>query len=76
MGVICPRMVITCTDRCGQSKAIQPGNQEWATAIVCINGKEGSILPFLVVQGVNYLANWYTESGLPPNWVIKPTINS
>jgi hypothetical protein len=68
-------MVVTRADRRGQSKAIQPGNREWATAIVCINGEGGSIPPFLVVQGVNYLANWYTESGLPHDWVIKPTNN-
>ena len=75
MGVICPGMVVTRADRRGRSKAVQPGNREWATAIVCINGEGGSIPPFLVVQGVNHLANWYTESGLPSNWVIKPTNN-
>ena len=31
--------------------------------------------PFLVVQGKNHLANWYTEGGLPNDWVIKPTSN-
>jgi hypothetical protein len=31
--------------------------------------------PFLVVQGVNHLANWYTESGLSHDWAIKPTSN-
>ncbi|KFY79971.1 hypothetical protein V499_01120 [Pseudogymnoascus sp. VKM F-103] len=55
--------------------AVQPGNREWATAIVCINGEGRSVPPFLVVQGVNHLANWYTESGLPHDWAIKPTSN-
>jgi len=75
MGVICPGMVVTRSDRRGRGKAVQPGNREWATAIACINGEGESIPPFLVVQGVNHLANWYTESGLPSDWVIKPTSN-
>ena len=75
MGVICPGMVVTRADRRGRGKAVQPGNREWATAIVCINGEGRSVPPFLVVQGVNHLANWYTESDLPYDWAIKPTSN-
>ena len=75
MGVICPGMVVTRSDRRGRGKAVQPGNREWATAIICVNGEGRSIPPFLVVQGVNHLANWYTESGLPYDWAIKPTSN-
>ena len=75
MGVICAGMVVTCADQRGKGKAVQPGNQEWATAIVCINGEGWSVPPFLVVQGVNHLMNWYSETGLPHNWVIKPTNN-
>jgi hypothetical protein len=75
MGVICPGMVVTRADRRGRGKAVQPGNREWATAIACINGEGWSIPPFLVVQGKNHLSNWYTDGGLPPDWVIKPTSN-
>jgi hypothetical protein len=75
MGQITPGMVVTRADRRGRSKAVQPGNREWATAIVCINGEGWAVPPFLVVQGVNHLANWYSESGLPLDWVIKPTNN-
>ena len=75
MGLITPSMVVTHADRHGKGKAIQPGNREWATAIVCINGEGWSVPPFLVVQGVNHLANWYTEGGLPDDWPIKPTSN-
>ena len=32
MGVISPAMVVTCSDRRGRGKAVQPGNREWATA--------------------------------------------
>ena len=28
-----------------------------------------------MVQGKNHLANWYTDGGLPHNWVVKPTNN-
>ncbi|KFZ24823.1 hypothetical protein V502_00698, partial [Pseudogymnoascus sp. VKM F-4520 (FW-2644)] len=93
MGVICPAMVVTCADRRGRGKAVQPGNREWATAIACINSEGWSVPPFLVVQGKNHLcegwsvppflvvqsknhlSNWYTDGGLPPDWVIKLTSN-
>ena len=76
MGVICARMVVTRADRRGKGKAVQPGNREWATAIICINGEGWSVPLLLVVQGANHLANWYSETDLPHNWVIKPTNNS
>jgi hypothetical protein len=75
MGVICPAMVVTRTDRRGRGKAVQPGNREWATAIACISSEGWNVPPFLVVQGKNHLTNWYTEADLPNDWVIKPTIN-
>ena len=75
MGVICSGMVVTRADRRGKSKAVQLGNREWAIAIVTINGEGGSIPPFLIIQGVNHLANWYSETDLPHDWVIKPTNN-
>jgi hypothetical protein len=28
IGVICPTMVVTCVDRRGRGKAVQPGNWE------------------------------------------------
>jgi hypothetical protein len=30
----------------------------------------------LILQGVNYLASWYTEYSLPDSWVIKTLANS
>lgn len=75
MGMICPTMVVTRSDRRGKSKAIQPGNREWATAITCVSGDGFDVPPFLLVQGAYHLANWYTESGLPDSWAIKPTSN-
>ena len=75
MGVIYTSIVITRADRRGRGKAIQPGNREWATAIICTSSEGWTLPPFLVVQGKNHLANWYTKGDLPDNWVIKPTSN-
>jgi len=75
MGIISSAMVVTRADRRGRGKAVQPGNREWATAIVCVNSEGWSVPPFLVVQGKNHLASWYTEGGLLHDWVIKPTSN-
>ena len=75
IGVICASMVVTRADRRGRGKAVQPGNREWATAIICTSSEGWILPPFLVVQGKNHLANWYTEGDLPDNWVIKPTSN-
>jgi len=75
MGVICGNMVVTRADRKGKCKKIQPGNREWATAIIGVSAEGQSIPPFLVVQGSYHLANWYTEGNLPPTWAVKPTSN-
>jgi hypothetical protein len=75
MGMIAPGMVVTRADRRGRVKTVQPGNREWTTAIVCINGEGEDVPPFLIVQGVNHLANWYSETDLPHDWVIKTTNN-
>ena len=75
MGMICPSMVVTRSDRRGKGKAVQPGNREWATAITCVSGDGFDVPPFLLVQGQYHLSNWYSETGLPPTWAIKPTSN-
>jgi len=75
MGIISSAMVVMRSDRHGKSKSVQPGNREWATAIECVNADGWCISPFLIVQGAYHLANWFTESDLPLNWVIKPTSN-
>jgi hypothetical protein len=75
MGVICGNMVVTRADRRGRSKQLQPGNREWATAIECVSSDGFVLPPFLILQGVNHLASWYTECDLPPSWVIKTSTN-
>ena len=76
MGVICgSSMVVTRADRQGRSKSVQPGNREWATAIECVDSEGWCLPPFLVVQGANHLAHWYSQTNIPGNWVIKTTSN-
>jgi hypothetical protein len=75
MGVICSSMVVTRADRRGRGKQLQPGNREWATAIECICSDGFALPPFLIVQGKNHLASWYTDTNLPPSWVVKPSPN-
>jgi transcriptional regulator with XRE-family HTH domain len=49
MGIITPGMVVTRADRRGRVKGIQPGNREWATAIICVNSEGWDVPPFLAV---------------------------
>jgi hypothetical protein len=75
MGVICSSMIVTRADRRGRGKQLQPGNREWATAIECVSSDGFALPPFLIVQGVNHLASWYTDTNLPSSWVIKTSPN-
>jgi hypothetical protein len=75
MGVICGNMIITHADQCGQGKQLQPSNREWATVIECVSSDGFTLPPFLIVQGVNHLASWYTECDLPFSWAIKTSPN-
>lgn len=73
--VVLPSMVVTRADRHGRAKRVQPGNQEWATVIQGVNADGWCIPPFVILQGAYHLANWYSESNLPPGWVIGTTHN-
>ena len=75
MGVIGGTIVVTGSERRGRRKKVQPGNREWSTAINSISGDGYSLPPFLLVKGSVHLSNWYTETGIPHDWVIKPTPN-
>ena len=75
IGIITALIVITCSNKVGKPKSIQPGNREWVTVIECINVSGWSILPFVIIQGAYYLASWTIELGFPPSWVIIPTLN-
>ena len=75
MGQIGSTIVITGAERRGRRKKVQPGNREWATAINCISGDGYSLPPFLLVKGLVNTSTWYTETGIPHDWVVKPTPN-
>ena len=68
-------IVITYTDQYNRGKVVQLGNWEQIIVIAYINSKGQNIPPFLIVQGKNHFLNWYTNSGLLPNQVIKPISN-
>jgi hypothetical protein len=75
MGVISSGMVVTCAERHGRPKSVQPGNREWVTVIQAINAAGWAIEPFIVVAGQNHLSNWYQECNLPRDWAIITTQN-
>jgi len=75
IGVICGHMVVTRADRRGQDKQLQPRNCKWATAVECVSGNSFALPPFLIVQGTNHQASWYTDCNLPLTWAIKTTPN-
>ena len=64
MGQICPSMVVTASERRARPKAIQPGNREWATAIVGVNALGEAIPPFLILKARNHLSSWYKDDDL------------
>jgi len=47
--VIRPSMIVTYKDREGRRKAIQLGNREWATAVICISRLGDILSPFLIL---------------------------
>ncbi|PQE08069.1 DDE superfamily endonuclease protein [Rutstroemia sp. NJR-2017a WRK4] len=75
MGMIHPYMVVTKAERVGRAKSIQPGNRDWATAIVAISAGGEVIPPYLLVKGVIVYTLWVTTTGWPISWPIKPTEN-
>jgi hypothetical protein len=68
-------MVVTGSERCSRPKAIQPGNREWATAIVGINALSQAILAFLILKARHHLLSWYKDGDLPQDWVIGVSDN-
>jgi hypothetical protein len=75
MGIISTAMVVTTSEGRGRAKMAQPGNREWSTVIQAINSQGWAIPPFIILAAQNHLANWYTETNLPTNWVIATTEN-
>jgi hypothetical protein len=68
MGNITTRLVVTGSEKRGRSKAIQPGNREWATVIAAINAARWAIPPFIILTGQCHLSAWYEEPSIPRDW--------
>ena len=75
MGIITSCMVVTGSERRGRRKSLQQGNRDWSTAIMCVSGEGYSVPPYVLLKGHYLLASWFTETNLPPSWVLKPTPN-
>jgi hypothetical protein len=75
MGQICSSMVVTASERRSRSKAIQPGNREWATVILGINALGQAIPAFLILKARHHLSSWYKDGDLPQDWVIGVSDN-
>jgi hypothetical protein len=75
IGIITSHMVVTRAERLGRAKSIQPGNREWATAIITISTEGEVIPPFVLLKGVMAQAQWTTTTDWPEGWPIKPTEN-
>ena len=69
MGQIQPRLIVTRADRPGRSKAIQPGNKEWATSIHCINSEGWHLPPFILLKGnvIDRVAKQTGKRNTPPS---------
>jgi hypothetical protein len=75
MGMIHAGMVVTTSDGRSKAKLVQPGDREWATVIQAVSVAGEAIPPFIILAAKYHLANWYTECGLPAEWVIEITEN-
>jgi hypothetical protein len=75
IGIISTGAVVTGSERQGQPKSVQQGNQEWTTVIQGVNAMGWAIPPFIIFQGKNHLSAWYKEDILPHDWVIAVSEN-
>ena len=55
------------------AKALQPGNREWVTAIVCINAAGWTLPPQIIFAAVNHQSLWYQN--LPEDYVLSVSKN-
>ena len=76
MGMIATAKVITQADKHSHPSLIQPGNQEWVTAIETINAS-GWVLPLMVIfAGKTHHTNWFENTEIPLDWTIEVSDNS
>jgi hypothetical protein len=75
MGIGAPKTVVTGADRRGQAKSIQPGNRQWAIGIELVSADRWVGPPMLIVKAKVHLVSWYTEGGLPDDWIVETSLN-
>jgi hypothetical protein len=67
MGMILTAKVITRAEILGKLQLLQPGNNEWVTAIKCISTTGFIVPPSIIFKGKRHIQGWYKEQGLPHN---------
>ena len=55
------------------AKALQPGNREWVTAIICINAAGWFLPPQIIFAAANHQSQWYQN--LPENYILSVSKN-
>jgi hypothetical protein len=75
MGQITSTLVVTSSDRRGKTKALQPGDREWATLIAGVNSSGYTIPPFVIVAAQMHLESWYRNNPFLSDWVIAVSEN-
>ena len=55
------------------AKALQPGNREWVTAIICVNAVGWPLPPQIIFAAANHQSLWYHD--LPDKYVISVSKN-
>ena len=74
MGVILTAKVICGADtRDSRAKAVQPGNREWATAIIAVNASRWALPPYIVLAAENHQSQWYNN--IPSNYQLSVSKN-
>jgi hypothetical protein len=75
MGLIATTWVVTRAKMLGKPYLIQPGQQEWVTAIECIGLIGFVVPPCIIFKGKVYIKGWFKELGLPEDWRIELSVN-
>ena len=75
MGVIATSKVVARSEMPGKPHLIQPGNQEWVTAIECINASGWAIPTTIIFKGKVHIKGWYQDGRLPGDWRIEVSKN-
>ena len=68
--------VITQAEKHSHPSLVQPGNQEWVTAIKTINAS-GWVLPSMVIfASKTHRTAWFENAEIPSDWTIAVSNNS